>query len=204
MQNKGILAILATLLVFLGGCATKNQRSVQTPIRPLSQEEAVARREQKALKYVGFQEKWKESLGLDCPSGGRENVIISDELGREAFRVGGNRVAKFLLARYTGLVEVSNPYDETVTISEGGRLMVSNMCPHGTITLAASLGFLAGTVSGSSGYYSQDFVWTARRVVGGRFYYGVSQRMSLYIYQWEKEKKAQWVMEVDRVDSRLP
>ncbi len=196
------LAILAILFV---GCATKKRPAKsRVPMRPLSQADVDQLRAWSALRTVETQERWKRDLGLECPQGGRENVIISPELGRHAFRVGGNRAARFFFARYMGLVETSNRYDETVDISGNARPVVYNMCPHGTITLVAVLGFEAGIVGGANSYSSQDFVWTARRVVDGKFYYGVSERMSLYIYQWEKEKVAHWVMEVDRVDRPLP
>ena len=175
------------------------------PMRPLSQEEVDVRRMGSALDNVEQQERWKAALGLECPQGGRENVIISQRLGSDAFRVGGNGVARFLLARYMGLVEVTNPYNETVSINEGGRPMVYNMCPNGSITLVAVLGWDAGILGGNNGgYSSEEFVWTARRFVNGHQYYGVSQYLSLYVYQWQRERKVQWVMKVEDIDLSLP
>lgn len=195
--------VIVFALALLSGCAARKPRADRYPQYPMSQEEVEARRTGFALADVQRQELWKEQLNLQCPAGGRENVIIGSRLGRDAFRVGGSRVAKFFLARYMGLVEITNPYNETVDIKEGGRPFVYNMCPNGTITVVAVLGFLAGT-SGAGGYYSQDFVWTASRYVDGHQYYGVSDRMTLYAYQWEQEKKGQWVMRIEDIDRSLP
>jgi|GEM_PF-2346368 len=164
-----------------------------------------AKKAKKATEAAAQQERLKNRLNLNCPDGGWENVVITGDLVGNAFRVSGNRAARFLLARYMGLVETINPYDEVVHISEGGRPVVYNMCPHGNITLPAVLSSHAGVIDiwGRS-HSSEEFVWTARRFVNGHLYYGVSRKMSLYVYQWRKEKKAQWVMKVEDIDRSLP
>jgi hypothetical protein len=78
------------------------------------------------------------------------------------------------------------------------------MCPHGKITVVATLGAGASIQLGNYRSGTQRFVWTAYREVGGRVYFGVSRSIRLYIRQWEAERKAQWVMEIENVTQSLP
>lgn len=202
-MNKVLFSVFIVVLFFLNGCAAKRNTGPRIPMRPLSQEEVDAIRAQAAIENVEQQEIWKWQLNLECPNGGREDVIIDENLGKNAFRVGGGKVRRFLLARYMGLVKTVNLYNEVVHIDEGGRPMVRNMCPNGSITLVAVLGWEAGIIG--AGYHSgEEFVWTAQRFVDGHLYHGTSERLDLYVYQWHKEKKVQWIMEVDDIDRKLP
>ena len=197
---KKILFLSSVLVAFLASGCTR-VIYVSAPAGATTEQKKAA---EKSARLEAQQERLKQRLNLDCPDGGRKNVMIGGDLVGNAFRVSGNGVARFLLARYMGLVEVTNPYNETVHISEGGRPVVRDMCPHGTVTLPAVLGWDAGIMGGRNSYSGEELVWTATRFVNGHLYYGVSQYMSLYVYQWQKEKKVQWVMRVDDIDSPLP
>ncbi len=168
--------------------------------------EAVAefKRTESRARWEAQQQRWKRNLNLSCPAGGWENVVIEPELGRDSFRVSGNRVARFLLARYMGLVTAFNPYPDVVNIDEGSRALVRDMCPKGKISLVATLGWDAGILGGDD-YEEEEFLWTVSLYKNGHLYKGKSPRLLLYVYQWVKEKKpAPWTMEVDDIDRPLP
>ncbi len=197
-----LISIFSLLvLVILGsGCVRRQYGALsKPPTRPLTQAQANGVLEQQYLADVVNQEKWKSQLQLECKSGvGREDVIIEPRLGRQGFRVEGGAAA-FFFALNMGLVEVTNPFlNATVTIREGSRFQVHNLCPDGTMTLVALLPVDAGMFVGVSPT-SQSYTWTADVFMDGKLYKGKSPNMSLWVNSWQREQKAQWTIELENI-----
>lgn len=146
------------------------------------------------------QPKWKGQFELSCPLGGYDDVIITYALADQFTYWRGGGAMKTFMARPRLVRIAKNPYTNiTLNITSGGRKIVENLCPGGSITLVDTLSPVVGGMQ-------KRIVWTAEGVIDGRLAYGyfIGEDLSLWDTQWEPQKnRPPWVMNLDRVDKEF-
>ena len=218
MKNNRFLVILSILVVFIVGgssdvWAKKHKQPSLDKIQK-AQEKANERLEKQRIQGIvntigikSYQPEWKSKLGLLCPDGGKDDVVVQPALGRqlEAWIGGGGFVMNVLSSRYVMLNRVKNPYHNLrLNITNGAQVVVTDMCPGGSITLVQSMPFLPSMLSGSN--TSLRVIWTAEGEKDGRMAYGEISPGTLYsgTYNWEAvAKRPTWIMNLDRVDKNF-
>jgi hypothetical protein len=190
MRNKSLLTFLVLIISFAGGVMSGWAKKPPSP-------EKIAKINR---KWAEDQAKYKLRLGLSCPLGGAENVVIYPELGRQFEYWNGGGVKGFMLRRYVMVHRAKNPYTNmTLDITNGGEKVIENLCPGGSITLVQSM---APIVDG----WERRVQWTAEGIVDGRLAYGDSSPGVLYQGWYNHEATAMrptWVMDLNRVDKKF-
>jgi hypothetical protein len=196
-------ALLSLSLLLATGCAQKHQ-TFKVPQHPLTQDEEDSLQMGAAVANAGQENQWKRQLGLYCPAGGRENVIIHAELGRHAGRVGGGLFERIVRARYMAVATFYNANVVSRVANYNNQPMVSNMCPSGNILLADVLPADAGMIIGAGANSSptwQTMFWTVSWYSGGRTQQVTSPSVSLWV--WNQQRTTPFVWDIRSYSERM-
>lgn len=202
MKAYFFTAILAALLA--SGCARTVYVAVPAGATPEQKEAAVkaveqSDKEKKVAKEIEKQiktnEEWtkkqaqyKLRLGLSCPIGGYDGVEISSRLGNEANYLGPANSAKMMFGRPVYVLGATNAEDGQINILDTQGVVVSNMCPLGSITLIKSI------PSFSPGYVR--IFWRAIGI-NEREEIGQAESPSATLYNnnsWQMRQDANWIV----------
>lgn len=200
-KNYAVFCLFLATLLVLGGCATtKNRPQAKTPSAPkVASKVSKAPRKPKGPspeKIARVNEQWardqfmqKFGLGLSCPVGGAEEVEVHNRLGGEAKYLGIGNATKLLFARQVFVLRARNAESGPVDIEDSQGVVVKNMCPKGSITLAKSLMLF------TSGYV--DAFWTANGINSrGEVGQDISPRGILYNNSWREREDSNWVIQL--------
>lgn len=192
------MAILAFLMI---GCSKRV--IVHVPVTPGmtaeqikdAEGQAIARQqlEERRRKVENSQENWKQRLGLNCPDGGYENVVIHPRLGNEArwLPSTGFRIVR----RQVYVLRAINTEDGLIDIHDTLGLVVHNMCAKGSITLIRSLpGTELGMIQTRNSYYQNEQVfWLAGGITSQKSLGLVRSPVgSLYTNSWQRRTDDVW------------
>lgn len=170
-----LLGVLMVLSMIFSGCATTGTSRTRAPKVPKAPSpEKVAKVN---AQWEEDQHRYKIALGLECPVGGYETVEIHNRLGSEAKYLGVGNAAKFTFRRNIVVLRAHNTESGVVHIADTQGVVVRDMCPMGTITLAKTL--LPLVVGG------MDVFWIATGINSrGELGQSQSQRAMLWSQNW--------------------
>lgn len=182
---KSPLILLVTLSLFLGACASRGAK-VMSP-------EKVAHTNQ---KWAENQAKYKMRLGLSCPFGGEDAVVVDSRLGDETRHLGVANAAKSIFRRPVFVLRAKNSENGLIDIEDTQGIVVKNLCPGGSITLAKSMPPV------SNGHIS--VFWMANGInASGELGQDISPTGSLWNNSWQYRRDANWIVRLEKQTGRF-
>ena len=200
MKNSFFSSMILMLLVLFGTGCVRYKITVATPDgtqKTVTKKAAELTPQEAHMVLSAKQIHWKTRLGLFCPVGGYDNVVIEPRLGDESRWLPPTPLKGFL-RRTVFVLRATNTEKGEVNIEDTAGLVVRNLCPGGSITLVRSLG---GSELGSFGVqtthnsydFSLDVFWFASGVTtANKFGRIQSPRGVLYTYASRQRQDEGW------------